>query len=132
MAEWMAQAVLQTRKSTDVSDLDALFRGFADPTRIRILNLLAAGEMCVCDLVELLEMPQPTVSRHLAYLRETGLVEYRRASNYAHYRLSDPQNHVHESLIRCVGSCFTGIKSLDSERRRAVARVKRRAKELCG
>ena len=49
-----------------VADLDLLFKGFADPTRIRILSVLAAGELCVCDIVELLGLPQPTVSRHLA------------------------------------------------------------------
>ena len=128
----MPTAVLERPRNPEISDLDALFRGFADPTRIRILNLLVAGEMCVCDLVELLDLPQPTVSRHLAYLRESGLVEYRRSSNYAHYRLSEPGNHVHRNLIQCVGSCFTGIKSLDTERRRAVARVKQRQKESCG
>lgn len=128
----MAPAVAQRPHRPEVSDLDALFRGFADPTRIRILNLLVAGEMCVCDLVDLLDVPQPTVSRHLAYLRDSGLVESRRTSNYAYYRLTDARNHVHQNLIDCVGSCFTGIKSLDSERRRAVARVKQREKEPCG
>lgn len=128
----MAPAVAKRPRSPEVSDLDALFRGFADPTRIRVLNLLVAGEMCVCDLVDLLDLPQPTVSRHLAYLRDSGLVENRRTSNYAYYRLTEARNHIHQSLINCVGSCFTGIKSLDTERRRAVARVKQRAKEPCG
>lgn len=128
----MAPAVTERPRTPEVSDLDALFRGFADPTRIRILNLLVAGEMCVCDLVELLDLPQPAVSRHLAYLRDSGLVENRRTSNYAYYRLSDAHNQIHQNLIDCVGNCFTGIKSLDTERRRAVARLKRRAKEPCG
>lgn len=128
----MAPTVAERTRSPDVSDLDALFRGFADPTRIRILNLLVAGEMCVCDLVDLLDLPQPTVSRHLAYLRESGLVESRRTSNYAYYQLTEARNHIHQNLIDCVGSCFTGIKSLDAERRRAVARVKQREKEPCG
>lgn len=127
----MANAVADRPAAPAVSDLDALFRGFADPTRLRILNLLAAGEMCVCDLVDILALAQPTVSRHLGYLRDTGLVEVRRTSTYAYYRLSEPTNHVHRNLIHCVGGCFTGIKSLDGERRRAVARVKQRAKEPC-
>ncbi|HEY7569516.1 MAG TPA: metalloregulator ArsR/SmtB family transcription factor, partial [Gemmatimonadaceae bacterium] len=50
-----------------LKQLDRLFRGFADPTRLRVLNVLAAGELCVCDIVEILGLPQPTVSRHLAY-----------------------------------------------------------------
>src|SRR5687768_2464965 len=55
-------------------DLDGLFRGFADPTRLRILNVLCAGELCVSDIVEVVGLPQPAVSRHLAYLRRSGLV----------------------------------------------------------
>jgi ArsR family transcriptional regulator, arsenate/arsenite/antimonite-responsive transcriptional repressor len=128
----MARTVFAAqRRGPDVTDLDALFRGFADPTRIRILNLLVAGEMCVCDLVDILQLPQPTVSRHLAYLRGAGLVAAKRDSNYAHYRLTDATNDIHQNLIDCVQGCFTGIKSLDSERRRAIARVKQRDKVPC-
>lgn len=112
-------------------DLDTVFKGFADPTRIRILSLLAAGELCVCDLVDILELPQPTVSRHLAYLRKASLVGVTRDSNFAHYRLAEPKGDVHRNLIACVKSCFTGIKSLDAERKQAVERVKHREKEPC-
>ena len=73
-----------------LDDVDAVFRGFADPTRIRILNLLVAGELCVCDIVEILHLPQPAVSRHLAYLRRAGLVAATREWKYAHYRLAEP------------------------------------------
>lgn len=114
-----------------VQDLDAVFKGFADPTRIRILSLLAAGELCVCDLVDILGLPQPTVSRHLAYLRRMGLVEATRAAKFAHYRLAEPEHAVHQNLIDCVRTCFRGITSLDRERRRAEARVKARASEPC-
>lgn len=110
-----------------VADLDALFRGFADPTRLRILNVLAAGELCVGDIAEVLDLPQPTVSRHLAYLRRTGLAEARREWNVIRYRLADPTHPVHERLIDCVRSCFRGIRSLDRERGRAEARVGKRA-----
>ena len=51
-----------------------LFRAFADPTRLRILNLLVEGEVCVCDLCGVLGEIQPKISRHLAYLRRAGLV----------------------------------------------------------
>ncbi len=110
-----------------VADLDALFRGFADPTRLRILNALAAGELCVGDVVDVLGLPQPTVSRHLAYLRETGLLEATREWNVVRYRLTDPSHPVHEKLIDCVRTCFRGIRSLDRERGRAAARVAKRA-----
>ena len=114
-----------------VSELDDVFKGFADPTRLRILSVLAAGELCVCDLVDLLDLPQPLISRHLAYLRRTGLVEVTRESKFAHYRLADPKNSVHRNLINCVRSCFVGIESLDQERRRAEARIREREEDPC-
>ena len=114
-----------------VSDLETLFSGFADPTRLRILNLLAAGELCVCDLVELLDLPQPLVSRHLAYLRRADLVEVTRSSKYANYRLAEPVHAVHRNLVNCVRSCFVGIRSLDRERRAAERRVAKRAAAPC-
>ena len=114
-----------------LADLDALFKGFADPTRIRILNLLAAGELCVCDIVDILRLPQPTVSRHLAYLRRTELVEATREARFAHYRLAEPADPVHANLIACVRSCFRGITSLDRERVRAEKRVASRASHPC-
>lgn len=114
-----------------VADLDALFKAFADPTRLRIMNALAAGELCVCDIVEILGLPQPTVSRHLALLRREGLVEVSREWKFAHYRLTTPRDAVHRRLIGCVRSCFDGIAPLDAERERAAARVEERAADPC-
>ena len=109
-----------------VADLDALFKAFADPTRLRILSLLAAGELCVCDIVEILELPQPTVSRHLAALRQAGLADVTREWKFAHYRLAAPIDPVHRNLINCVRSCFRGIESLDRERVKAEERARAR------
>jgi ArsR family transcriptional regulator len=114
-----------------VADLDLLFRGFADPTRIRILNLLVAGELCVCDIVELLGLPQSTVSRHLRYLHRTGLVEVARYWKFAHYRLAKPELAVHHTLLGCVRTCFRGIAQLDRERGRAEAKVRERSTDPC-
>jgi ArsR family transcriptional regulator len=107
-----------------VADLDALFRGFADPTRLRILNVLAAGELCVGDIVDVLGLPQPAVSRHLAYLRRSGLVEAAREWNVARYRLTEPTHPVHRNLLECVRNCFRGVRSLDRERARARTRAR--------
>lgn len=110
---------------------DALFKGFADPTRLRILNVLAAGELCVCDIVELLGVAQPTVSRHLAYLRRSGLVTATRDWKFAHYRLAPSRDAVHETLIGCVAGCFRGIPTLDRERAAAAACVVARRQAPC-
>jgi len=94
--------------------------------------VLGAGELCVCDIVELLDVPQPTISRHLTVLRTAGLIEATRRWKFAHYRLAPPVTAVHGNLAECVRSCFLGIDSLDTERRSASARVKARAKDPCG
>jgi ArsR family transcriptional regulator len=65
-----------------------LFKALSDETRLRILALLEAGELCVCDLMAVLELPQSTVSRHLATLRNAGLVEDRRQGIWMYYRLT--------------------------------------------
>jgi ArsR family transcriptional regulator, arsenate/arsenite/antimonite-responsive transcriptional repressor len=62
-------------RSRSLDHSTRLLKAFADPVRLRLINLLAGrDEVCVCHLHEALELPQPTVSRHLAYLRKTGLV----------------------------------------------------------
>jgi ArsR family transcriptional regulator len=68
---------------------DDLFRALSDPTRLRLLLLLAAeGELCVCELTHALAVSQPKISRHLAMLREAGIVIDRREGLWIHYRLS--------------------------------------------
>jgi ArsR family transcriptional regulator len=115
----------------EVEDHRGLFRGLADPVRIRLLNLLAAGELCVCDLTGILGLPQSSVSRHLAYLRRARLVETEPKGKFAHYRLSKPRSAVHRSVLTCVRSAFPDTPLLDRERERAATRVRLRAQEPC-
>ncbi|MDP2390959.1 MAG: metalloregulator ArsR/SmtB family transcription factor, partial [Acidobacteriota bacterium] len=85
-----------------VKDLDALtgvYAALADPTRLRILALLRDGEVCVCDIHASLDVPQPTASRHLAYLRKAGLVDARRAGTWMHYRLTPIDNPVVAAVV---------------------------------
>jgi ArsR family transcriptional regulator len=77
-------------KTTSLDSLEQLFKALADDTRLRILALLASGEVCVCNIHGALDLPQPAVSRHLAYLRKTGLVAARRDGLWMHYRLEQP------------------------------------------
>ncbi len=68
------------------AQLDSLFQALGDRTRLRLLNLLADGEVCVCFFVEVLGEPQPKISRHLGVLRAAGLVAARRDGKWMHYR----------------------------------------------
>lgn len=70
--------------------LEGAFRALADPTRLRIIGLLAGGEVCVCHIYDALRIPQSRASRHLAYLRRAGLVQTRRDGLWVHYRLAEP------------------------------------------
>jgi ArsR family transcriptional regulator, arsenate/arsenite/antimonite-responsive transcriptional repressor len=95
-----------------------LFKAVADPVRLRLLHLLAAGEVCVCHLHEALDLPQSTVSRHLAYLRKRGLVVGRKQGLWVHYRLAKPASALHRALIGCLGVCFKDVEVLMQDRKR--------------
>jgi ArsR family transcriptional regulator len=77
-----------TKGKGAIDQLEVVFKALADRTRLRILALLGKNEVCVCHLHDSLGLPQPTVSRHLAYLRRSGLVAARRDGVWMHYRVS--------------------------------------------
>ena len=85
--------------------VDAMFRVFADHTRLRILRLLQDGPLCVGDLVDIVRAPQPTVSRHLAYLRRAGFVETQQHGLWMFYELTPPRNALHSKLLECLAAC---------------------------
>jgi ArsR family transcriptional regulator len=81
------------------SNLVPLFAALADHTRLRLLNLLAGREVCVCYLVEILHQSQPKISRHLAYLRRAGVVTARREGKWMHYRMERPEDAAITSIL---------------------------------
>lgn len=80
--------------------LDQLFRALADPTRLRLINLMSEQEICVCYFIEVIGAPQPKISRHLAYLRRAGLVAARREGKWMHYRLTVPRDSHAASILK--------------------------------
>lgn len=101
--------------SVTLATTESVFRAFAEPTRLRVLNLLAEGELCVCDLCAVLEVPQPSVSRHLACLRKAGLVTMRREGKWKHYKLGSASDRLHRSLLKCVRNCLQEIDELQDD-----------------
>ena len=83
-----------------MQELEHHFKALADGTRLRILNLLLHGELCVCDIQHVLDVTQPNVSRHLAYLKNASLVRDRRDGFRIFYRLADPLDGVKQRLYR--------------------------------
>src|SRR6185503_3904165 len=99
-------------------EMETLFKALGDVTRLRILGLLLTGEVCVCDIHESLKIPQPKTSRHLAYLRRSGLVETRREGLWIHYRLGRLADPVLAGLVDAVRHALTHIDTVhrDGER----------------
>ncbi len=105
-------------KTKPANMVDLAFRAVADPTRLRILNLLRGGERCVCELVDTLRVPQPKASRHLAYLRKAGLVSVRKDGLWAYYRLAPAQDAFHAKLLDCLATCCSEIPVMNRDNKR--------------
>lgn len=75
-----------------LTNMETLFLALADKTRLRLLNLMRHDEICVCFFTEALGESQPKISRHLAYLRNAGVVEARREGKWMHYKIVEPDD----------------------------------------
>ena len=98
--------------------MERLFKGLADRTRLRLLNLMAGQEVCVCFFVEILNVSQPMISRHLAYLRRTGLVAARRQGKWMHYRIVNPENPFARQLLTDTLRWLSTDKEMQHDRSR--------------
>ena len=104
-----------------VESASQLFRVMADPIRLRILHLLRAGELCVGDLVTVLNVPQPTASRHLAYLKRAGLISARKNSYWTFYSLAAARTPLRRKLLECLDADQAG-QARDAKRLAAIQR----------
>jgi ArsR family transcriptional regulator len=103
--------IIHMSPTTRPFDLVQLFAALADPTRLRLLNLMNRREVCVCYFVEILKQGQPKISRHLAYLRRAGIVEARREGKWMHYRIERPTD------LRAASILDATLKSFEMDRK---------------
>ena len=106
-----------------LAEMEGLFKALADATRLRILGLLAAGEICVCNIHECLGIPQPTASRHLAYLRRKHLVETRKDGLWVHYKLAALDEPVMRVLMSAVTHVLSHCEAIGKDRQRLKAQT---------
>ncbi len=107
-----------------------LFKALADETRLRILNLLVQGELCVCDIMAVLDIGQSKASRHLACLRHVGLVNDRRNGVWMYYSLARPSGVTHRRVLDWLAEATTELPRAAADRKTLQA-VHRRA-QRCG
>jgi ArsR family transcriptional regulator len=105
--------------------LDELLRAAGEPTRLRLLNLLRVGSICVCDLQAVLQIPQPTVSRHLAALRHAGLVLDSRTGMRMIYSLAPSATPQLEALHQLLNECCPRDEVMQSDLARLVEALRR-------
>ena len=98
---------------TFLKEMETFFLALADKTRLRLLNLMRENEVCVCFFTEVLGESQPKISRHLAYLRNAGLVSARRDGKWMHYKIEIPANFHAAQILQ---STLNGLKSKDEMR----------------
>lgn len=110
-----AQAMTSKSKTFD---RELFFRALADPTRLRIINLIGDQEVCVCFFVEILKTNQPKISRHLAYLRRAGIVASRREGIWIHYRISTPTDENAAKVLLAVREWLAKDAIMQQDRKR--------------
>jgi ArsR family transcriptional regulator len=110
--------VNQVVESLEVRFPSRLFKALGDPTRLRIVALLSQSELCVCHIEAAMVLPQPTVSRHLAVLRNAGVVEPERRGAWVFYRLAEQADRVAKQQLRGLVAAFRESDGLRAEVKR--------------
>lgn len=114
-------------------DRDAeLFQSLADTTRLRLLNLLTqTDQICVCEFVDALEVPQYNVSRHLRVLAEAGWLEDRRLGKWIYYRISEKLKPYQRSVLEALARLREERQDFKEDEQRASRRLKLRRGGVC-
>lgn len=113
----MRHAAPVPKSRAAIDDLERVFKALADSTRLRILALLGNNEVCVCHIHDSLGVPQPTASRHLAYLRRSGLVEARRDGVWMHYQVSRSLSPLVRSIVTAAVDALRQVPATTQDRR---------------
>jgi|SRR6516165_7728453 len=114
-----------------MEELETIFRGLADATRLRIINLLLCGELCGCDIQGVLGVSQPNISRHLVYLKHAGLVIDRREGFRVFYRLAPANDEPMRGLLQFLATAFPRTERFRSDLRRLKRTITTVAPSAC-
>jgi ArsR family transcriptional regulator len=116
-------------KQNSLNDSAQLFKALGDPTRIRMLSVLRHGELCVCDIMTVLDLPQSTASRHLAYLRNAGWLTSRRQNKWMYYQLNT--STMNAQIISAVISHLATLLQLQQDYNAMALHLKEKTVQKC-
>jgi ArsR family transcriptional regulator, arsenate/arsenite/antimonite-responsive transcriptional repressor len=105
------------KRRAAIDELENVYKALGEKTRLRILALLGNNEVCVCHMHDSLGLPQPTVSRHLAYLRKSGLVETRRDGVWMHYQVSRSLSPLVQAIVRAAVDALQQVPAANQDRK---------------
>ena len=109
-----------------------IFKALGDETRLRIMALLIGGdELCVCDIMAALNLPQSTVSRHLSNLRNAGLVNDRRQGVWMNYRINQQEIEYASAIFKLLTRILAGLEQADKDRRHLKEHLEIKKQKLC-
>ncbi len=106
-----------------------MFKALGDESRLRILGLLSQGELCVCDIMEVLNLPQSTASRHLAYLKNSKWICGTRRGKWMYYQLDAgiAYDSVHHQIIQYLA----GLPEIQAEHKKLICHLETKVKQSC-
>lgn len=107
------------------------FKALSEPVRLRILNLLMSGELCVCDLMDILGLPQSTVSRHLAYLRNAGWVRGKRVGVWMHYLIAGELDALQKRVLEALSLRFSELPEVGADIEALKRHMKTKSEDRC-
>ena len=102
-------------------DAETFFAALADRTRLRLLNLMRDGEVCVCFLADTLETNDPKISRHLSYLKRANLVSGRRDGKWMHYRINEPADPTAIEILKSTLDLVAADPEMLRDRKRLIS-----------
>ena len=110
-----------------------IYKCLCDEQRLRILNLLREGPLCVCHLMEILEADQVKISKQLRYMKDLGMVDAERKAQWMIYRLAEAGNPLLEQNLKCLQDCAGESLAFaeDMRKRRVVTARARKASPVC-
>jgi ArsR family transcriptional regulator, arsenate/arsenite/antimonite-responsive transcriptional repressor len=126
--ECKTQAYLPALETSLLENMQ-MFKALGDETRLRILGLLSHGELCVCDIMAVLELPQSTASRHLSYLRNSKWVSGIRRGKWMYYQLTvaNPDDSIRHLIIRSLAD----LVAIQIDHQKLICHLKNKDKYFC-